>query len=257
MWQIWQWGNQAFWKPIFLRSTLWQLAIANFPFICGNIPSTHVYGVYISLIIRYATSYSYYPDFVYRFRLLSNILLEQGYVATRIKSSLQTFYGYHHKLVDRYALSAPWKLLWSTCHSFAYLYRLPQTTFLWETRQMFLEKHRTVHLVHAFLFLVESECLIYFSFFISFIFVMLCFFVVYVCFPCLVFDSVLHYFDFRKNLFHLVTVLPCHGNLKNKLEIKTTLCFESAEDLRISLYKRDFNFITRHRSVKSWEDKSF
>ena len=33
--------------------------------------------------------------------ILTNRLLEQGYVATRLKSSLQKIYARHHELVDR------------------------------------------------------------------------------------------------------------------------------------------------------------
>ena len=79
--------------------------IANFPFICGNIPSASAYGVFISQLIRYARACRNYADFLYRARTLTNKLLEQGYVATRLKSSLQKFYGHHHELVDRYGVS--------------------------------------------------------------------------------------------------------------------------------------------------------
>ena len=43
--------------------------------------------------------------FLYRARILTNRLLEQGCVATKLKSSLQKFYGGHHELVDRYDVS--------------------------------------------------------------------------------------------------------------------------------------------------------
>lgn len=79
--------------------------IVNFPFICGNIPSAPAYGVFISQLIRYARACRNYADFLYRARTLTNRLLEQGYVATRLKSSLQKFYGRHHELVDRYGVS--------------------------------------------------------------------------------------------------------------------------------------------------------
>jgi hypothetical protein len=44
-------------------------------------------------------------DFLYRAQLLTQKLLKQGYVASRLKSSIQKFYGCHHNLVDRYELS--------------------------------------------------------------------------------------------------------------------------------------------------------
>jgi hypothetical protein len=36
---------------------------------------------------------------------LTQKLLKQGYVAPRLKSLLQKFYGRHHNLVDRYEIS--------------------------------------------------------------------------------------------------------------------------------------------------------
>ena len=59
-----------------------------------------VQEVFISKLIRYARACRNYSDFLYRARLL-----EQSYVATRKKSSLQKFYGRLHELVDRYGVS--------------------------------------------------------------------------------------------------------------------------------------------------------
>ena len=63
------------------------------------------YGVFISQLIRYARACQDYTDVLYCARILKNRLLGQGYVATRLKSSLQKFYGCHHELVDRYGVS--------------------------------------------------------------------------------------------------------------------------------------------------------
>jgi len=79
--------------------------IVNFPFLCGNIPSAPAYGVYISQLIRYARACRKYTDFVYRAKLLTDKLLKQGYVVTRLRSSLQKFYGRHHELVDKYGVA--------------------------------------------------------------------------------------------------------------------------------------------------------
>ena len=46
---------------------------------------------------------STYSTFMDRAQLLTEMLLEQGYVA--LKSSLQKFYCCHHNLVDRYGIS--------------------------------------------------------------------------------------------------------------------------------------------------------
>ena len=45
-----------------------------------------------------------YADFMYRAKYLTSRLLEQRYVATRLKSSLQKFCGRHYELVDRYGV---------------------------------------------------------------------------------------------------------------------------------------------------------
>ena len=44
-------------------------------------------------------------DFLYRARLLTIKLQEQDYAATRLKSSLRKFYGYHNEFMDRYGIS--------------------------------------------------------------------------------------------------------------------------------------------------------
>ena len=52
--------------------------------ICG-ITSALDYGVFISQLKRYARSYGSYADFFHNARLLTIRLLEQGYVASRLK----------------------------------------------------------------------------------------------------------------------------------------------------------------------------
>ena len=79
--------------------------IVNFPFLCSNIPAAPAYGVYISQLIRYSRACCRYNDFLTRARLLTDRLLQQGFVAQRLKSSLHKFYGRHHQLVDRYEIS--------------------------------------------------------------------------------------------------------------------------------------------------------
>ncbi len=46
-----------------------------------------------------------YSDFQERAQLLTQNLLQQGYVASRLKSSHQKFYGRHHNVVDHYELA--------------------------------------------------------------------------------------------------------------------------------------------------------
>jgi hypothetical protein len=63
--------------------------IINFPFISSNIPAAPAYGVYISQRIRYSRACAQYSDFLDRVQLLTQNLLKPGYVAPRLKSSLQ------------------------------------------------------------------------------------------------------------------------------------------------------------------------
>ena len=58
-----------------------------------------------STIVRYAMAYHNYAECLYRVRLLTIRLLVQGYVVTRLKSSLKKFHGRHHELVDLYGVS--------------------------------------------------------------------------------------------------------------------------------------------------------
>ena len=74
--------------------------ILNFPFICSNIPAAPAYRVYISQLMRYHRACGSYQDFLYR-----GLLLNQGFLLVKVKSSLQKCYGRHHDLLDRYEIS--------------------------------------------------------------------------------------------------------------------------------------------------------
>ena len=64
--------------------------IDNFPFISSNIPASPAYGVYISQLMGYSRDCAQYSDCIGRVKLLTQRLLKQGYVAHRLKWSLQT-----------------------------------------------------------------------------------------------------------------------------------------------------------------------
>jgi hypothetical protein len=55
------------------------ITIANFPFLCSDIPLSPAYGVYISQLIRYARACFAYKDFSKRGKLLTKKLILQGY----------------------------------------------------------------------------------------------------------------------------------------------------------------------------------
>ena len=81
------------------------IPMVNFPFICSNIPAAPAHGVYISQMIRYSRVCVFYQNFLGRVLLLTRKLLNQGFLLVKLKSSLRTFYGRHHDLVDRYGIS--------------------------------------------------------------------------------------------------------------------------------------------------------
>jgi hypothetical protein len=79
-------------------------AIANFQFICSNIPAAPAYGEYLSQLIRYSRAWGSYQDVHDRGLLLTRKLLDQGLILFKLKSSLRKFYR-RHDLVDCYGIS--------------------------------------------------------------------------------------------------------------------------------------------------------
>ena len=79
--------------------------IVNFPFLCGNIPASPSYGVFVSQLIRYARACSFYHDFILRTRQLATKLLTKCYLKPRLVSTIKTFYGRHYQLVGSYTVS--------------------------------------------------------------------------------------------------------------------------------------------------------
>jgi hypothetical protein len=74
--------------------------IVNSPFISSNILVSPAHGVCISQLICYSRACSQSSNLLDRAQLLTKQLLKQGFVAPRLKSSLQKLYGRHHNLLD-------------------------------------------------------------------------------------------------------------------------------------------------------------
>ena len=121
-----------------IRQTRFSFRTANFPFICGNILLGPAYRVFISQLIRYARACRNYADFLYRARLFTNRLLEQDNVATRLKSSLQKFYGRHDELVHRYSVSIC--IMFTLSYNIAFLTSFVYSglNFLFARRRVFI-----------------------------------------------------------------------------------------------------------------------
>ena len=79
--------------------------LLNFPFLCGNIPQSPSYGVYISQLIRYARASTLYDDILSRRCRLPSKLMKQGYEWFKFISAFKKFYGRHKILVDSYKVS--------------------------------------------------------------------------------------------------------------------------------------------------------
>ena len=82
-----------------------------------------------------------YADCLYHTKLKIVRFPEQGYVGTRLKSSLQKYYGGNHEFVDRYSVS----IGTMGTELFSVIFYLssfvhPSHDFLWVTQRVFLER---------------------------------------------------------------------------------------------------------------------
>ena len=80
-------------------------SVVNFPFLCGNIPTSPAYGVFVSQLIRFARANSSYSDFKFRCCRLIQRLLRQGYALARLQSTFGKFYNRHNYLITKYDFS--------------------------------------------------------------------------------------------------------------------------------------------------------
>ena len=188
------------WQYYYIRQTQWFcVSYGQFSFHLWQHPFSTSVWCYISQLIRYARACRDHTDFLYRTRLLIIRFFEHGYVASRLKSSLQKFYGRHHELVDRYGIAiCTTRTDLSPYHSFHYSVYTPDMTFLLATLSVFLKCRGRLpyRCIWSMLkVLLESGLLIcacYFAFFM--------FFVVSMCFSCLDFILWVHSFDYSFKL---------------------------------------------------------
>jgi len=80
--------------------------IVNYPFLDGNIPSYPAYGVYMSQLIRYSRACNSYQDCLHRSVLLTRKLRNQGFIETRLRSTLKMDFGRYRNLTLPYRVSA-------------------------------------------------------------------------------------------------------------------------------------------------------
>ena len=98
-------GFQHLTTKIYDKRDDFDFPIVNFPFLMSNIPESPAYGVYISQLIRYSRAFSNYLDFLFRGRLLTSKLLQQGYQSHKLRNAFNKFFGRHHELMNKYHMS--------------------------------------------------------------------------------------------------------------------------------------------------------
>jgi hypothetical protein len=77
----------------------------DFNFAILNIPLSPTYGVYIFKQIRYARACSTYDKFLSQCRLLTDKLMLQRFLQSRLMSAFRKFYGVYNDLLYNYKLS--------------------------------------------------------------------------------------------------------------------------------------------------------
>ena len=102
---------------LYVKRDVFNFPIVNFSFICSNIPAAPAYRVYISQLVRYSRACGSYQDFLDRGLLLRTMLLNQGFLLVKLKSSLRMFYGRHHHLIDRYGIFSVTQMTTDMFHS--------------------------------------------------------------------------------------------------------------------------------------------
>ena len=98
-------SNNRHYTKLYDKRDDFDFHIVNFPFLLSNIPSSPLYDVYISQLIRYARCCLYYDDFGYHHKHLVDRLLSQGYEVKHLRNSFKKFYGRYPDLIGKYQRS--------------------------------------------------------------------------------------------------------------------------------------------------------
>ena len=68
----------------------------------GDVPRHASYGVYISLLIRFARVCNHVADFNVRNKCLTAKLLQQGYRYHKLRKTFSKFYRRHYELISKF-----------------------------------------------------------------------------------------------------------------------------------------------------------
>ena len=85
-------------SKIYDKQDDYNFEILNFPFLDGDVPRSHSYGVYIFQLIRFARMCSIVDDFNNRNLCLTAKLLKQGYRYNKIQKAFSKSYHRHSGL---------------------------------------------------------------------------------------------------------------------------------------------------------------
>jgi len=78
------------WKQDFMTNvTILTFLSSTIPFLDSNTPSSPAYGVYMSQFIRFSRTCNSYQDFLHPSVLLTRKRLSQGFIETRMRSTLK------------------------------------------------------------------------------------------------------------------------------------------------------------------------
>ena len=90
-------------QPQFMINvTIFVFEIVNSPFFDDDVPGSTSYGVYISLLIRFARASSYAADFNTCNKLLTQKRFKQGYQYHKLRKTFSKFYRRYYDLISKF-----------------------------------------------------------------------------------------------------------------------------------------------------------
>ena len=95
-------SNGSVSSKIYDKRDYFDFDIFNFPFLDSDVPRRTSYGVYISVLIRFARVCSHVDDFKTRNKCLTTKLLKQGYRYHNLRKAFSKFYRRHNELVSKF-----------------------------------------------------------------------------------------------------------------------------------------------------------
>ena len=102
LWNCQAFSNDIVFTKIYDKRDDFDFEIVNFPFYMVMFSRSTSYGVYISQLIRFAKASSYVADFNTCNKLLTQILLKQGYGYHKLRKTFSKFYRRYYDLISKF-----------------------------------------------------------------------------------------------------------------------------------------------------------